>query len=181
MTTHGKTDATLWSEIVQHFGGMSPDVLYDHCTRYGPPRGITVTEQWLWDKLIRHWKGLTMARKKAEPSASSQHNAAQTFRGFVTIELTDKQFTEFDGIYPHEFPTTEDFDRVLAQCKLTVTPREGTFNACLFPQEGLNAGYALSAFADTAWEAVALCMFKYRLTWKGDWSQIAKKPGKRRG
>lgn len=177
----GKTDAALWSEVIQHFGGMSPEVLYDHCIRYGPPRGITVTEQWLWDKLIRQWKGLVMARNKAEKSSSSNSGPTQNFRGFVTVELTEKQFSEFDKIYPHEYPTTADFDHTCGECKLTLTPREGSFNACLFPQTGQNAGFALSAFADTAWEAVALVMFKYRLVWKGDWVQFGQKSGKRRG
>lgn len=182
MSKHGRSLESLWSEVLTLFDNESCEDLFIRATYYASPGlGITVMDQWVWCKYIRQRKGLTlMPRGKAKTGVPS-HETTQSFKGFVTLDLTDEQFAQFDKDYPRVFTSKDYLNDFLQYYKLTVTPRDGSFNACAFPQVGKNSGYALSAFADTPHEAMALVVFKANLIHANDWATIVKRPARRRG
>lgn len=181
MPKHGRSDADLWKEILSLFDSEAGESLFIRAVHYAAPVGIRVMDDWVWEKYLRQRKGMTIMPRKAQPGAQAPQAATAQFKGFVTFDLTDEQFSEFDAAFPRKFPVPATFDDVLAMCKITLTPREGNFNACLFPQSGVNAGYALSAFSDSPYEAMALCMWKWYILRGEDWSSRGKKSERKRG
>lgn len=171
----------MWQEVMDCFNHETPEQMYFRVTELARPVGITVLEQWVFEKYIRTVRGITIMAKEARKSTSSDKAPTQAFRGFVNFDLDDEQYSAFDKVYPKSFPNAKTFEDVLIDYKMTVTPSRGQFNACLFPQDGPNAGYALSAFSDSAYEAMALVIFKLTIIHAWDWGSITKKTQRSRG
>jgi hypothetical protein len=104
-----------------------------------------------------------MPRAKNERSTPAP-TPLPSFAGFVRIEMDAAEFARFDAAVANR---EYDFNRRLIawpRVKLTLTPRDdGTFNACLFPQEPWSGGKGVSAFSDSAYEAIALVTWKLNI------------------
>lgn len=176
-----RSNATIWLEVMEYFDGMSPEEFFHHFF-VSPMRHYYLggPDNWVFDKYIRIAKGLTMAHKRTTKQAP-QTAAPSIFKGFVSYDLSDEQWTEFDKAFPKAFTTPAVWNDVLTENKLTVTPKEGNYNACIWPQTGKNAGYGLSAFADSAFEAMAIVLFKHHMVVALDWSELVKSTRSKRG
>lgn len=181
MPRHGRSDADLWKEVLSLFDSETGGPLFIRATQYASPRGIRVMDDWVWEKYLRQRKGLTIMPRGAKTPSSTPAQVTSQFKGFVTFDLTEDQFSEFDASFPKKFPLPAHFDEVLGDCKITLTPKEGNFNACAFPQTGTNAGYALSAFSNSPFEAMALCMWKFYILRSQDWGKLSKRADRKRG
>lgn len=182
MSRHGRSTSDLWLEILALFDNESSEDLFIRATYYASPGlGIVVMDQWVWEKYLRQRKGLEiMPRGKAKTSPSN-YAATPGFKGFVNVDLSEEQFETFDRIYPKAYSAPGVFNEFCEQYKLTVTPTNGAWNACAFPQTGPNVGYAVSAFSDTAHEAMCLVIFKVGTVHHEVWSQRSASPKRRRG
>jgi hypothetical protein len=176
-----RSNATIWLEVVDYFDGMSPDEFFHHFF-VSPMRYYYLggPDNWVFDKYLRQRKGLNMTHKRAV-KGQGQTLATNDFKGFVSYDLTDDQWTEFDKAFPRTFTAPQIWNDVLVTHKLTVTPKEGNFNACLWPQSGPNAGYGLSAFADSAFEAMAIVLYKFHLVKDTSWSELVTNKKRARG
>lgn len=181
MVTARRSNATVWLEVMEYFGGMTPHEMFHHFF-VSPMRNYYLggPDNWVFDKYIRIEKGFTVAHKRAQ-SGKPELQTANTFKGFVSYDLTDEQWLEFDKAFPKAFTSPTVWNDILTENKLTVTPKEGNYNACLWPQTGKNAGYGLSAFADSAFEAMAIVLFKYHLVVAEPWDQLVKSSRSKRG
>lgn len=176
-----RSNATVWIEVMEFFGGMNPTEMFHHFF-VSPMRHYYLggPDNWVFDKYIRLQKGFEVAHKRAQsgkPDTTAQNN----FKGFVSYDLTDDQWLDFDKAFPKAFTSPQVWNDILTENKLTVTPKEGNFNACLWPQTGENAGYGLSAFADSAFEAMAIVLFKYHLVVGLRWADLVKSSRSKRG
>ena len=166
---------------MEYFNGMKPDEMFHHFF-VSPMRHYYLggPDNWVFDKYIRLQRGFNMAHKRAS-SGRAELPATNTFKGFVSYDLSDLEWEDFDKSYPKAFTQPAVWEHVLASNKLTVTPKEGNFNACLWPQTGKNAGYGLSAFAESAFEAMAIVLFKYHLVVDLSWPDLVKSTRSKRG
>lgn len=176
-----RSNATIWLEVVDYFDGMTPLEFFHHFF-VSPMRHYYLggPDNWVFDKYLKQRMGLTMAHKRATKGKTEQQ-APNIFKGFVSYDLTDEQWDEFDKLFPRGFTKPDIWNELLTDAKLTLTPRDGNFNCCIFPQSGANAGYALSSFADSAFEAMAIAIFKYTLIRGEQWSGLAGSEKRRRG
>jgi len=181
MVTARRSNATIWLEVLEYFDGMNPAEFYQHFF-VSPMRTYYLggPDTWVFDKYLRARKGIEMAHKRAT-TKPGQQDTSQTFKGFVSYDLTDDQWDEFDKSYPKAFTNPAVWNDLLVACKLTCTPREGNFNCCIFPQSGVNSGYALSAFAESAHEAMSICVFKFHMIKDTSWSELVTNKKRARG
>lgn len=182
MPKQGRSLDQLWNEILSLFDNESEEDFFQRATYYANPGlGIAVMDQWVWEKYLRQRKGLEiMPRGKAKTSPSNPVTT-QSFKGFVSVDLSEDQFAAFDASYPKAYLNPKLFNEFGETYKLTVTPQNGSWNACAFPQTGPNVGYAMSAFSDSAHEAMCLVMFKVMQVHNDAWSQKTNERKRRRG
>lgn len=119
--------------------------------------------------------------RSAKNSVATPSPTPSAFGGFVRIDMTADEFERFDAaVAAREF----DFNRRLLawpRVKLTVTPKpDGTYNACLFPQEAWAGGKGVSAFSDNAYEAIALVTWKLNIWAQDPAGADAPAPAKKR-
>lgn len=176
-----RSNATIWLEVVDYFDGMSPLEFFHHFF-VSPMRFYYLggPDTWVFDKYLRQRGGITMAHKRAAKPAEKQE-IAPSFKGFISYELTDEQWDDFDKNFPRRFTSPAIWDELLSTAKLTVTPRDGNFNSCVFPQSGPNAGYALSAFAESGFEAMAIVVYKYLIIREQQWATLKSSEKRKRG
>lgn len=95
--------------------------------------------------------------KKKEPVKSEFE-----FIGFVNITLTDAEIAEVDAAILQDETTTfsERVEFLLDFGKLSFNYQKGSMNCSLTVMEGVSTGYAVSAFGENVYDAIAFLQLK---------------------
>jgi len=111
---------------------------------------------------VKHYKykDFEMSRKPAKKAPVKQSEFE--FIGFVNITLSDSEIAEVDEALLKD--TTETFSERLEYLldfgKVSFNYQKGSMNCSLTVMEGISTGYAVSAFGENVYDAIAFLQLK---------------------
>lgn len=113
-----------------------------------------------------------MARKIAEDKKKEKKRAE--FRGFANVELSLEEKSEGKAWIQDNEAVTVEIDEMMASgYKVTVVKSEATggYQATAFcsDDKSPNAGYILSAFAPSWYDALCMLTYKHAIVCEGVW------------
>jgi len=119
-----------------------------------------------WEHLhiihINHiaYKDFEMSRKPAKKKESVKSEFE--FIGFVNITLTDSEIAEVDAALLQDKADTfsERVEFLLDFGKVSFNYQKGSMNCSLTVMEGVSTGYAVSAFGESVYDAIAFLQLK---------------------
>lgn len=125
-----------------------------------------------------HEEAFEMAKKIAEAKGKKKEKAE--FKGFANIELNSDEKSEMREWILRVEDVQVELDEILSSYyKMTVTRSDATggYQASLFctDTQSPNAGYILSAFAPSWFDAVACLAYKHAIKCEGVWDVDAAK------
>lgn len=110
---------------------------------------------------FQHWLRET-SYDMATDRKQVKNGNSDDFIGFVNIRLTDEQFAEIDMRVRSKKPEALEniMEFVLDKGKMSINYVRGSLNVTCTVLEGEMKGYAVSAFADSLYEAITILAYK---------------------